>query len=255
MTVLYDGSFEGFLTLVYEVYYSKLKPKKISKEPINTLFVHEIQEIQYEEKKAEKVLSALKSKFPKQALQTILNSFLCDSKEYELDLLHYIILGFKDTDELNNINNSCVFKLQNLEKELYHINHKMTGFVRFEELEDGTLYAKIDTKYNLVYLLGQHFLKRLNNQNYIIHDIKRELAFVKIDDQVEVKNVVEFEEPNLSQDEQKFKKLWLEFFQATNIESRKNKKCQQNLVPLLYRTYMTEFQETVQSFVSVSDSH
>ena len=31
MILLYDGTFEGFLSLVYEVYYKKLKPTKIYK--------------------------------------------------------------------------------------------------------------------------------------------------------------------------------------------------------------------------------
>ena len=31
MILIYDGSCEGFLSLVYEVYYKKLKPKKIYK--------------------------------------------------------------------------------------------------------------------------------------------------------------------------------------------------------------------------------
>ena len=31
MILVYDGSFEGFLSLVYEVYYEKLKPTKIYK--------------------------------------------------------------------------------------------------------------------------------------------------------------------------------------------------------------------------------
>ena len=29
MILVYDGTFEGFLSLVYEVYYEKLKPIKI----------------------------------------------------------------------------------------------------------------------------------------------------------------------------------------------------------------------------------
>ncbi len=60
------------------------------------------------------------------------------------------------------------------------MTHKLTGFIRFEELEDKTLYAKIESKFNVVYFLGRHFLKRFNNQNFIIHDLNRKLAFVKI---------------------------------------------------------------------------
>lgn len=243
MILVYDKSFEGFLTLVYEVYYEKIKPSMILKELPNSLILDELREVYTDEIKASKVLKAIKEKFPVQSFQTILNVFLCDSKEFELDLLYFIILGFKDTNELFNINNSYVFRLQNLEKELLHINHKMTGFVRFQELEDDTLYAKIETKYNLVYLLGQHFYPRLNNQRYIIHDLNRKLAFIKDENFIGIRSIASFEEPTLSKNEAKFKKLWCEFFETVSIESRKNEKCQQTHVPLLYRTYMTEFEK------------
>lgn len=166
---------------------------------------------------------------------------MCDTKEFEVELLRYIIIGFKDKNELFNINNSEVFFLQNLEKELFRSIHKMYGFTRFEELEDNSLYAKIDTKYNLVYFLGKHFFKRLNNQDFIIHDLKRELAFVKIGQKTSIEKVIDFKQPNLSENEEKFTKLWNRFFNAVTIESRENKKCQQNFVPFIYRTYMTEF--------------
>lgn len=241
MILVYDGTFEGFLTLVYEVYYKKLKPTTILRQYPNSLVLEELIEIETELEKTQKVFSAIKTKFDKKNFELILNIFMCDSKEFELNLLKYIVLGFKDKKELFNINNPEVFYLQNLEKELFSNLHKMYGFVRFEELEDGTLYSKIETKFNLVYFLGKHFFKRLNNQNFIIHDIDRKIAFIKTNQNTSIQNVVEFEQPTLSQNEEKFTKLWNRFFNTIAIETRENRKCQQNLVPLIYRTYMTEF--------------
>ncbi|RXJ90851.1 DNA metabolism protein [Arcobacter sp. CECT 8983] len=241
MILVYDKTFEGFLTLVYEVYYEKLQPKEIVSKVPDTLLLDEIVEIKEDKEKSFKVLEAIKKKFPKKCFELILNIFMCDTKEFELELLKYIILGFKDSNELFNINQKEVFYLQNLEKELFRHVHKMYGFTRFEELEDGTLYAKIETKFNVVYFLGKHFLKRLNNQNYIIHDINRKLAFIKNNEYLGVQNIAYFEEPKLSQNEEKFRKLWTTFFEAVAIQTRENRKCQQNFVPLLYRTYMTEF--------------
>ena len=39
--------------------------------------------------------------------------------KFELELLEYIKIGFKDIEQLHNINNSSVFYLNNLEKELF----------------------------------------------------------------------------------------------------------------------------------------
>jgi probable DNA metabolism protein len=241
MTLLYDGTFEGFLTIIYEVYYKKLKVKTILKSAPQTLFLDEIIKIITDEKKALKVLEALKSNFPKKNFELILNIFMCDTKKFELELLRYVILGFKDTKELSNINQKEVFYLQNLEKELFRHIHKMYGFVRFKELEDNTLYAKIDGKFNITYFLGKHFMKRLNNQNFIIHDTTRDLAFIKNENFQGIEKVSAYKEPKLSDNENKFSKLWFTFFKNTTIKTRENKKSQRNFIPLIYRTYMDEF--------------
>ncbi|MGJ0493375.1 TIGR03915 family putative DNA repair protein [Aliarcobacter cryaerophilus] len=241
MILLYDGTFEGFLSLVYEVYYKKLKPTKIYKTLPNEILFEEILEINSSKDSGIKVLNAIKTKFPKEILEKILNIFMCDSKEFEMALLEYIIIGFKDSKQLYNINNSCVFYLNNLEKELFRVTHKLTGFIRFEELEDKTLYAKIESKFNVVYFLGRHFLKRFNNQNFIIHDLNRKLAFVKMQNDFSVQEVAFFDEPNYSSNEEKFQKLWKSFFSGVTINERTNLKLQTQMVPLLYRTYMSEF--------------
>ncbi|MGM0520065.1 MAG: TIGR03915 family putative DNA repair protein [Campylobacterota bacterium] len=241
MILQYDGSFEGFLTLVYEVYYQKLNPSSIIKTQPKNLLLEEVLQVKTDEQKAIKVLDAIEKKFYKKHFENIINSFMCDSIEFEINLLQYIIAGFKNKKELYNINNPNVFFIDNLLTELFRHIHKMKGFTRFEELKDGTLYAKVETKFNVIYFLGKHFLKRLNNQNYIIHDINRKIAFIKNSEFIGVKEVLEFEQPTLSDDEKMFQNLWRTFFDAVSIDTRENKKCQQNYIPLLYRKYMTEF--------------
>lgn len=242
MTLRYDGTFEGFLTLVYEVYHQKYEPSSIEKPSSEIKLFDEAIEITYDASKSQKVLEAMRKKWSKQDLQRVMHLFLCDTKAFELDLLAYIKLGFQSAKELQNINHPSVFFINNLEKELFRHYHRYSGFLRFEELEDGTLYAKIESKFSLVYLLGRHFAKRFNNQNYIIHDIDRSLAFVKIADSMDVRQVSEFEEPLRSASEEKFQHLWQTFFDSIAIENRANEKLQKSLVPLVYRKYMSEFE-------------
>ncbi|TLS97075.1 TIGR03915 family putative DNA repair protein, partial [Aliarcobacter cibarius] len=226
MILVYDGTFEGFLSLVYEVYYKKLKPIKIYRTLPNEMIFDDIIKIDTTKEEYEKVLNALKIKFPNEMIEKILNIFMCDSKDFELALLEYIIIGFKESKQLFNINNSCVFYLNSLEKKLFRNVHKMTGFIRFEELEDKTLYAKIESKFNVVYFLGKHFLKRFNNQDFIIHDINRKLAFVKIENDFSIQEVAYFDEPIYSSNEEKFQKLWKSFFKGVTINERTNLKLQ-----------------------------
>ncbi len=241
MILIYDGSFEGFLSLIYEVYYQKIKVTKILKKEPNEIIFDEIKEIETSIINSSKVYDAIKIKFPKDIICKILNIFMCDTKEFEIYLLEYIIIGFKNPSQLFNINNSCVFYINSLEKELFRVVHKMYAFVRFEELEDGILYGKIECKFNVLYFMGKHFIKRFNNQNFIIHDTKRELAFVKIENQTSIEEIAYFDTPTYSSSEAKFQKLWKSFFNSVSIKERTNLKLQQKLVPLIYRTYMSEF--------------
>ena len=241
MRVLYDGSFEGFLTLVYDVYYEKISVESILKKMPSELMFDSLHEVIVDDTKSQRVLKALHLKFSKDNFELVLHIFMCDTKDFELDLLCFIVKGFRSQKELQNINIPCIFNLKSLQKEFFHVYHKMSGFLRFEELEDATLYAKVDAKYNVLYLLGKHFSKRLNNQKYIIHDIKRELAFLHTKEFVGVQKVADYEIPLRSESEEKFQNLWKTFFDSVAIKSRKNKKLQQQTVPLIYRTYMTEF--------------
>ncbi|MBD3796246.1 MAG: TIGR03915 family putative DNA repair protein [Campylobacterales bacterium] len=241
MKLVYDGTFEGFLSLIYSTYYEKYRPQAIYKEMPTSLFKDEYIEIVTDTDKAQKVFTAMKKKFHKKYMQTIANIFMCDQEDFELDLLHYTILGFKDQTQLENINIQSVFKINTLQKEFFHVHHKMTGFLRFEEIEDGTLYARLETKCNVVYSLAKHFLKRFNNQNFIIHDIQRKIAFVKNESFTGVKEVAKFDTPNFSQTEEKFQELWKTFFRSVSIAARENKRAQRQFVPFVYRIYMSEF--------------
>lgn len=241
MILLYDGSFENFLNLVYEVYYKKLQVSAIYKEAPQTLLLEELHICEYDEQSSLKVYDAIQKNFSQKNFERVLHIFMCDTLSFEMDLLHYIILGFRSQTLLEDINTSSVFKIMGYEKQLFSNVHKMTGFLRFEELEDGALYAKLESRFNLLYFLGKHFSKRFNNQIYYIHDIKRSLVFIHSQEFTGVRELDSFETPTLSPNEQKFQKLWQQFFESVTIESRKNQKLQKNVVPLLYRTYMNEF--------------
>ncbi len=241
MIVVYDGSFEGFLTLVYDVYHSKICPEQIIKEEPKTLLLDEYFCIDNDEEKFEKVYQSLTNHFSKENMQTIFNMFFCDTSSFEKELLEFIKLGFKNQKELDNINIPEIFKIKNLEKELLRNAHRMYGFMRFQELADGTLYGKLESKFNLLTFMGRHFFQRLSNQNFIIHDAERKLAIVKNTTQISVEQVAKFDTPVLSSDEKKFSDLWRQFFKSVAIEERRNLKLQQDLVPLIYRKYMNEF--------------
>ena len=95
MLLLYDGSFETFLTLVHEVYYKKINPDGILKKRPDMLVFDTLYEVCYDEAKSLAVYEALQKKFAREHFERILHIFMCDGADFESDLLHYIMLGFK----------------------------------------------------------------------------------------------------------------------------------------------------------------
>jgi probable DNA metabolism protein len=241
MNLIYDGSFEGFLSLIFEVYQKKLHVENIYTTNSSCLLSFDAYEISTNKECSTRVFQALKEKFAPKHFELIQTIFLCDKSKDDKQLLEYIILGFKNPKYLYNINLSCVFQLRELQREYFRLVHRMNGFIRFEELEDKTLYASVEAKFNILPYLGKHFLKRLSSCNFIIHDRARKLAFIKNEDKIDLLQVADFVEPSLSDTDNEFKRLWKTFFTSVSIKERENKKLQQSYVPLLYRKYMNEF--------------
>ncbi len=240
-TFLYDGSFEGFLTLIHESYLRKKSAHRIVRSAREWDLTDENISIVTNRTHAAKVLDALRTKFEKRYYARIFHIFMCDSEPFEKPLYDYIVLGFRDQRHLADITHPSIRYIENLAREYFRYLHKMYGFVRFEELADGMLYARIEGKFNIVAPLGAHFAKRLNPYNFIIHDTKRALAYWKNDTGGEIHEVAAFEQPLRSASEEKFQKLWKTFFDSVTIPARRNIKLQKKWVPLLYRRYMTEF--------------
>ena len=241
MIWLYDGSFEGFLSLVYESYTKKIIPDTISCDDYEPNLLDERIWIETDKAIAHKVRHSLEEKFSKEALQKIKHAFLCDDSKPEGDLLLYIRLGFKSPSSLHDFANPAVYSIDSHERRVLSTLHKMNAYLRFEELEDKTLYARIAPPRNVLPLMGGHFLKRLRGENFIIHDTKRSIALLHQQGETRIARISSYDTPILSSEEEKFRTLWKTFFNRVAIESRINAKLQLSHVPHKYRTYMSEF--------------
>lgn len=237
----YDGTFEGFLSLINESYLHKTIPDYISSNDTAHNLIDERIWIETDEAIAFKVRCSLQEKFPKEALQRIKHAFLCDDSHPERELLLYIRLGFKSPYYLDDFAHPIVYAIHAHERRVLSTLHKMNAYLRFEELDDKTLYARIEPPRNVLPLIGGHFRKRLRGESFIIHDTLRSIALLHQEDNTRMMRVSSHDIPTLSNEEEKFRSLWKTFFEHVAIESRINHKLQQSHVPLKYRTYMSEF--------------
>lgn len=121
--------------------------------------------------------------------------------------------------------------------------HKFLGFIRFRETANGVLYAEYSPDNDITELLCPHFLSRLSLTPFIIHDLKRHKAGISNGKRFKIFTTQQGAVLTLSDDEKAWEKLWKNYYRAVNIKERKNKKQQDNLMPVRYRKFLPETYE------------
>lgn len=238
---LYDGSFEGFLTCIYDHYYKEKASGIFSSENYQPSMLNLFIEVETDGEKASKVYTAIKTKISPYDLQRIYRVFLSSIDNREALLLNYIRLGFKEGSKISLLHgNPYVSPMEKAEKKVTFEVHRLFGLLRFSVLESGILYAVIEPDHDILEFLADHFSDRYKNDPFIIHDQRRNKALVAQSGQWYITDFTEKTLPHLSKNEKEYRALWKEYFQSIAIKERTNPRCQKNFMPVRYWKHLTE---------------
>jgi len=251
-TLIYDGTFDGFLTAVFYVFEYKLKHVKIQNKnnTQNGLF-SEIEEIVTDENKAYRVWKGLKGKLSKHGHFQLYYAFLSEQPNVENLLLDYIKYAFeKNTKVDKDFSHSSVLKIAQIAKMVGREKHRMEAFVRFKLTKDEIYFANVEPDFNVLPLILKHFKRRYADQKWVIYDIKRKYGIFYNLEKVEFIDMefpsnYDFTKTNadyFAEKEFDFQQLWKNYFDSTNIDSRKNMKLHIRHVPKRYWKYLSEKQ-------------
>lgn len=246
MIFVYDGSIEGFFTVVFETYRMGVEPVAIysRNSDFQIGMLYKIVEIDTDYIKAERVVTGIK-RISYTALENIDIAFRHCDKEKDLAVFRFIKLLFsKKSAVLDMFNHPDVITFNKLVQSVNTETHRMKGFVRFRETDFGVFYAPISPDHDILDLIAPHFMDRYKGMPFCIHDVSRQkmLAFdgtiCKI---VPAKDI----EITLSEQEIEMQSIWKNYYDNINIKERKNKKLQRQFMPLRYRKFMTELNNDV----------
>lgn len=239
---VYDGSFEGILTAVFEAFYRKEEPDAIlTEDGLQYDLTASYNFIRTDPEKSDRVYTSIRRNICEDALKNVYNAFLSEEQDAATLIYRYLKLGWKMGDRVNlHLADRTVLKIQKISQRVEYEAHRLMGFLRFRQVEGGIFYSSINPDNNVVELLAPHFAERLSDQKWIIHDVKREIAAL-----YNMKNwiISEFSAvdiPGSTADEKRFSSLWKEFFNALEISSRSNPKLQRQLMPRRYWDHLTE---------------
>lgn len=250
---VFDGSFYGILTAVFDSYFRKEYPiQLISKENSTLNMFDESIEIVTDSEKAKRVWKGLQNKISKTHQKHFYSAFLSEKPEifqHLIDYAHYIFDNPEGFD--GNYGNEHVLALAQMSQKVHREKHRMEAFIRFQKSADGMFFAIIHPDYNVIPLLTRHFKNRYADQPWIIYDEKRKYGIhydlnsvheIKIQ-QIDAKNsLTKSDEIFIDKNENLYQQLWKDYFKSTNIVERKNTKLHIQHVPKRYWRYLTEKQ-------------
>ncbi len=249
--IVYDGSFEGFLTVIFECYARKIVPVDICTENAfqEKLFSEKLY-LPRDEDKASRVWTALKAKLHKRNRNMPFITFLSENPGIEMKLYRFIRRVFDSPRSIEtDYGDQDVLELRKTERQVMQEAVRIHQFVRFEQTCDELYFAPVEPAYNVLPLAVQHFRERFSDQRWLIYDIKRDYGFFF--DLSQVHEVVFTEKafapingkiPDhmVREEEQVYRTLWKDYYNQITIRERKNLRLQCRHMPRRYWKFLPE---------------
>ena len=238
---LYDGNFSTLMDLITKLLAFKTKPLNIcAKNEYQPSLLDETIELELDNN-----FNINKIQISKNIIKTIYYIYLSNNQNKELIIYYFLLNALKYQDKIFTMRNlKCVDASLKISKYVSNENHKLKGFLRFQELENHILYAEISPTNNVLELLSIHFMKRLKNEYWIIKDVGRntysfydkQKYYIIADENINLKTLGAIEK------EKEVENLWVTFFNTIGIKERKNTRCQMNFMPKKYWKYIIEME-------------
>ena len=137
----------------------------------------------------------------------------------------------------------AVLEMRSEMKKVTLETHRFTGFLRFMEGENCILYAPFSPDNDILDLILPHFMRRLKNQPFVIHDVARQKAALYNKRDCLITATDEKVQILLSEYEKGFQKLWQEYYRSATVSQRPHEKQMRGYMPVRYWKFMPEKNE------------
>ena len=259
--VLYEPSFEGWLSAVFYVYANKLQDDEslqlIAHDCYIPSLIAQATSVATDADNAERVLIKLHKLLGRSGMRNILWGFLSEKAHIGTTLFQVIkyAIDYPSRHIMQDLGNLNVLELVQTVKSVGREKHRMEAFVRFEHTTDNIYFARVEPDFNVLPLIGEHFRQRYQDQHWAIYDVARGYGIyydkskstpsrpatlqtiTDLDDTV-LRNPASIH----SKDEQRYQKFWQGYFTNVNIKERKNPRLHKQYLPQRYWKYLSEKQ-------------
>lgn len=255
MTYTYDGTFIGFLSVIFETYRLKQAPENIvvESEYQPGLFGSALY-VPPQPTHGARVINGIRKRCGDDGKRLVYHVFLSEQPCIEMLLYRLIALIIDSEDTiLENFRDPVIRQVHRIERQMHREVHRMHAFIRFQKNKDELYVAFISPDFNVLPLLEPHFRSRYPAMRWLIYDTKRHYGlyyespsarFVTLEDNTH--RIVS--EQMLTSDESEYQRLWKTYFESVDIPERRNLKLHLQHVPRRYWKYLVEKQDTKGQF-------
>ena len=257
-----ENSIEGILTGVYDAWVEALSSglghshcrlavsAGQSQDGYNLELFCTYREIEADREKAGKVIRTLRRRLGEEAYAFLCYAMASHEPDKAEAVYKTIVAGLSMKQgfrTFEKVTDPYVARCFDLKRNVGCEIHRELEFLRFRELENGVLFAKIHPKNDILMYLGPHFSDRLPLENFLIYDMNRRKAlFHEKRKDWYLMDTLELDvkaENRISTQEEYYQNLFRMFCRTISIESRENRALQRQFLPLYFRDVMPEFTE------------
>lgn len=253
-----EDSLTGIFSGIYEVWKRKMTAEEAGLEVGDSferrLFCEYIF-CKAEERKALAVIRMIQKNLGADVYEKISYALLSADRR-KADMVFRAMLEAKKLSRkdrlMEHLGNEAVRAVFGMYRQVANEAHHYKGFVRFRELKNKTLFAKIEPKHAVLPCIAEHFADRFPQENWIIYDKPHEVFLIhekgkryyflqqymcmKGDSGSAQKIAGGF-----SEEEMDYETWWKGFVQSISVAERENRALQNQNLPLRFRTNLVEF--------------
>lgn len=241
---LYSNDLVSLLNLINYLIKNKIKPDNIKPLSYSPTLLDEIIKLKIDNNKD--IINFILKYSNAKIFNIIFYVFLSNHENKELIIYYFYLNLLKYKNNIIYMRNlNCVNKALKISRYVANESHRLKGFVRFKKLENEIYYAEIAPENNVLFLISNHFKRRLKNEYWLIKDVKRGLISI-----YDKKNFLLIDEKNfkmndlkISLEENNIAIMWKEFYKNIAIKERYNERCRMNFMPKKYWKYIIEMSD------------
>lgn len=186
--LIYDGSFNGFLTTIFKIFEEKIEVVNIQRNTENQkgLF-SDVTTVFTQMDKARRVWNSIQNK-SNSAIKSIYFAFLSESKGIELLLYQYIRSMYASSNDnpIEEDITEIILKIQQQSRMVAREKHRIEATASFSLSKDQIYFAEVVPGFDVLPLISKHFRTKFKGQEFIICDSKRKYAIHYNLDTVEI---------------------------------------------------------------------